>query len=110
MNKENVPVANYQCAPARVTRARAKALGVSGVLPPLHPVTKQDHKHTLQLQPKTKRTSSDNNKSATDVAPIVQSKRRAVLKEITNNPFNHSDIKVADGIKIQVHIYTNFSF
>lgn len=99
-NKENVPVANYHCAPARVTRARAKALGASGVLPPLHPVTKQDHKHTLQ--PKTKRTSSDNNKSATDVAPIVQSKRRAVLKEITNNPFNHSSIKVTDGIKIQI--------
>ncbi|KAI3501713.1 hypothetical protein L1887_29686 [Cichorium endivia] len=100
MNKENVPVANYQCAPARVTRARAKALGASWVLPPLHPVTKQDHKHTLQ--PKTKRTSSDNNKSATDVAPIVQSKRRAVLKEITNNPFNHSSIKVTHGIKIQI--------
>lgn len=107
MNKENIPVANTQCTTSRVTRARAKALGTSGVLllPPLHPVVKVKQEHKQILQPKTKRASSDNNKSAsTDVVPIVQSKRRAVLKEITNNPFNHSSIKLTDGIRLQVHI------
>ncbi|CAI9275010.1 unnamed protein product [Lactuca saligna] len=105
MNKENIPVANTNCTTARVTRARAKALGTSGVLllPPLHPVLKVKKEHKQILQPKTKRASSDNNKSAsTDVAPIVQSKRRAVLKEITNNPFNHSSIKLTDAIRLQI--------
>lgn len=53
MNKENVYVPTGQ-----VTRARAKALGVLGGLPPLHPVVKQDQNHALQL--KIKRASSDN--------------------------------------------------
>lgn len=101
MNKENVLAANIQGPTGRVTRARAKALGVSGGLPPLHPVVKQDQKQALQL--KTKRASSDN-KSATDVAPAVQAKRRAVLKDVSNNSFNGSGIKVANGVKAQVRI------
>lgn len=101
MNKENVHAANIQGPTGRVTRARAKALGVSGGLPPLHPVVKQDQKQALQ--PKTKRASSDN-KSATDVAPAVQVKRRAVLKDISNNPFNNSNIKVANGNKASKQI------
>ncbi|PWA93137.1 Zinc finger, RING-CH-type [Artemisia annua] len=98
MNKENVSVANIQGPNGRVTRARAKALGVSGGLPPLHPVLKQDQKQALQ--PKTKRASSDS-KSATDVAPAVQVKRRAVLKDISNNSFNGSSVKVLNGFKAQ---------
>ncbi|PWA76873.1 Cyclin A/B/D/E [Artemisia annua] len=98
MNKENVSVANIQGPTGRVTRARAKALGVSGGLLPLHPVLKQDQKQALQ--PKTKRASSDN-KSATDVAPAVQVKRRAVLKDISNNSFNGSSVKVLNGFKAQ---------
>nr|GEV51481.1 cyclin A/B/D/E [Tanacetum cinerariifolium] len=100
MNKENVSAANIQGPTGRVTRARAKALGVSGGLPPLHPVVKQDQKQALQ--PKTKRASSDN-KSATDAGPAVQAKRRAVLKDISNNPFNGSGIKVANGVKAQTN-------
>ncbi|KAI3728195.1 hypothetical protein L6452_16827 [Arctium lappa] len=95
MNMENVPAANIQGATARVTRARAKVLGASRGLPPLHPLVKQDHKQALQ--PKTKRASSDN-KSATDVAS-VQAKRRSVLKDITNNPIGDSSVKVSNGIK-----------
>lgn len=102
MNTENVPAANIQGPIGRVTRARAKVLGATGGLPPLHPVGKQDHKQTLQ--PKTKRALSDN-KSATDVASVVQPKRRAVLKDITNKPLDDSNIKTATGNKVQVHIF-----
>ncbi|KAK9076126.1 hypothetical protein SSX86_004459 [Deinandra increscens subsp. villosa] len=98
MDIENVPAANNQVPTRRVTRACAKALRASGGLPPLHHVVEQGHKQALQ--PKTKRASSDN-KSSTDVAPIVQTKRRAVLKDITNNPFDDSSIKVANGNKVQ---------
>ncbi|KAI3812526.1 hypothetical protein L1987_17236 [Smallanthus sonchifolius] len=99
MNIENVPAANIQGPAERVTRARAKAQGASGGLPPLHPVVKQDHKRALQS--KTKRTIS-NDKSVTVVAPIVQAKRSAVLKDITNNPFDESSIKVPNGNKVQI--------
>ncbi|PWA50957.1 Cyclin A/B/D/E [Artemisia annua] len=87
-----VHAANIQEPTGRVIRARAKALGVLGGLPPLHPVVKQDQEQALQ--PKTKRASSDN-KSATDVGPAVQAKRRAVLKDISDNPFNRSRIKLS---------------
>ena len=105
MNMENVPAANIQGATARVTRARAKVLGASRGLPPLHPSVKQDNKQALQ--PKTKRALSDNN-SATDVASNVQAKRRAVLKDITNNPFEDSSLRVPNGIKASVHISISF--
>ncbi|XP_076926172.1 cyclin-A2-1-like [Bidens hawaiensis] len=99
MNIENVPAANIQGPTGRVTRARAKTLGASGGLPPLHPVVKQDHKQALQ--PKTKRTLSDV-KSANVVAPIGQAKRRAVLSDITNNSFDESSIKAPNGNKVQI--------
>ncbi|XP_024994596.1 cyclin-A2-1-like isoform X2 [Cynara cardunculus var. scolymus] len=98
MTMGNVPAANIQGATTRVTRARAKVLGASRGLPPRHPLVKQDHKQALQ--PKAKRASSDN-KSATDVASNVPAKRRAVLKDITNNLFEDSSIKVSNGIKDQ---------
>nr|GEV63938.1 ribonuclease H-like domain-containing protein [Tanacetum cinerariifolium] len=50
------------------------------------------------LQPKTKRASSDS-KSAADVGPAVEAKRRAVLKEISNNPFKGSSIEVVNEVK-----------
>ncbi|KAJ9549653.1 hypothetical protein OSB04_022196 [Centaurea solstitialis] len=95
MNMENVPAANIQGDTARVTRARAKVLGASRGLPPLHPSVKQDQKQALQ--PKTKRALE--NKSATDGASIIQAKRRAVLKDITNNPFEDSSVKASNAIK-----------
>ncbi|XP_076889955.1 cyclin-A2-2-like [Bidens hawaiensis] len=87
MDSENVLASNHQVPTGRVTRACAKALRASGGLPPLPHAVKPDHKQTLQ--PKAKRTSSDN-KSSTDAAPIVRTKRRAVLKDVTNNPFDSS--------------------
>ncbi|KAI3707177.1 hypothetical protein L6452_25469 [Arctium lappa] len=98
MNKENVPVANIQEPTARITRARAKALGISGGLPPLHPLVKQESKQALQ--PNSKRGSADN-KSTADVGNGFQSKRRAVLKDVTNMPFDDLNMKVINEIKIQ---------
>ncbi|MFS8030530.1 putative cyclin domain-containing protein [Helianthus anomalus] len=86
MNKENVSAANIQGPTGRVTRARAKVFGASGGLPSLHPVVKQDHKRA----------------PLTVVAPTVQAKRRAVLKDITNNSFDESSIKVPNGNKAQI--------
>lgn len=85
MNKENVHSANIQKPTARITRARAKALGISGNLPPLHPPVKQE--------PKSKRGSSDN-KSSIDVGSSFQSKRRAVFKDVTNMAIDDSNMKV----------------
>ncbi|KAJ9555682.1 hypothetical protein OSB04_010296 [Centaurea solstitialis] len=98
MNKENVPVANIQEPTARITRARAKALGMSGGLPPLHPLVKQESKQALQLN--SKRGSSDN-KSTTDASSGFQSKRRAVLKDVGNMPFDDINMKVINEIKVQ---------
>nr|GEW10141.1 cyclin A/B/D/E [Tanacetum cinerariifolium] len=90
MNKENVPAANIQQPTARITRALAKALGISGGLPPLHPPAKKVSNQVLQ--PNSKRGSSDD--KSTDVGSGFQSKRRAVLKEVTNMPFNDLNVKV----------------
>ena len=98
MNKENLPAANMLQPTARITRARAKALGISGGLPPPHPPVKKVSNQVLQ--PNTKRGSSDD-KSA-DVGSGFQSKRRAVLKEVTNMPFNDLNIKVINEVKILV--------
>ncbi|KAK1438258.1 hypothetical protein QVD17_04064 [Tagetes erecta] len=100
MDKENVPTANIQGPIGRVTRARAKTMGPLGGLPPLHPMVKQDHKRALQ--PTTKRTLSDD-KSVTLVAPIVQAKRRTVFRDITNNHFDASSIKVPSENKVQIN-------
>ncbi|KAI3522450.1 hypothetical protein L1887_00220 [Cichorium endivia] len=85
MNKENEHSANIPKPTARITRARAKALGISGNLPPLHPPVKQE--------PKSKRGSSDN-KSSIDVGSSFQSKRRAVFKDVTNMAIDDSNMKV----------------
>ncbi|XP_071695700.1 cyclin-A2-1-like [Rutidosis leptorrhynchoides] len=98
MNKENVPAVHIQGATGRVTRARAKTLGTSGGLPPLHPLVKQNHKQALR--PNTKRASSDN-KSVTDAAPSGQAKRRAVLGDITNKYIDSSRGTVSKGNKLQ---------
>ncbi|GKB68391.1 hypothetical protein Tco_0929803, partial [Tanacetum coccineum] len=101
--KENIHAANIQGPTGRVTRARATALGVLRGLLPLHLVLKQDQNQALQ--PKTKRASSDS-KSAADVGPAVEAKRRVVLKDISNNPFNGSGIKVVNGVKAHITKYT----
>ncbi|KAL8226811.1 hypothetical protein R6Q57_016643 [Mikania cordata] len=97
MNKENVHTANNKKPTTRITRARAKALSISGVLPPLHPRAKQEFNQ--HLQPNSKRGFSDN--KPTDVGSNFQFKRRAVLKDVTNTPFNDLKIKVNNEVKVQ---------
>ncbi|GKC69066.1 replication protein A 70 kDa DNA-binding subunit C-like protein, partial [Tanacetum coccineum] len=64
----------------------------------LHPVVKHDQKQTPQSKIKWA--------YAVDVGPAVQAKRRAVLKDIFNNPFNGSSVKVVNGVKAQIKKYT----
>ncbi|KAI3687391.1 hypothetical protein L1987_81086 [Smallanthus sonchifolius] len=99
MNKENVPAANIQKPTARVTRARAKALGLSGGLLPLHPRVK--HESSQVLQRNCKRGLSDNKPA--DIGSSFQSKRRAVLKDVANITFNDLNMKIINEIKVQVH-------
>ncbi|KAG8375513.1 hypothetical protein BUALT_Bualt10G0107600 [Buddleja alternifolia] len=66
----------------RITRARAKALGSSGGLPPLYPSAKQDGKQVLRAN--SKRAAPDNNKPSSNLAAGPQHKKRAVLKDVTN--------------------------
>ncbi|XP_076886649.1 cyclin-A2-1-like isoform X1 [Bidens hawaiensis] len=97
MNKENAHAANIKEPTKRITRARAKALGIYGDLPPLHPRLK--HEFDQFLQPSSKRGSSDN--KSTDVGSNFQSKRRAVLKDVSSMPFNDLNMKIINDIKIQ---------
>ncbi|KAL3616073.1 hypothetical protein CASFOL_040367 [Castilleja foliolosa] len=66
---------------ARITRARAKALGSSIGLPPLYPSSKQADK--LVLRANLKRAALDN-KEASSSAVCHRHKKRSVLKDITN--------------------------
>ncbi|KAM7513212.1 hypothetical protein LguiB_012087 [Lonicera macranthoides] len=75
MDKENRTAAKFEEPTVRITRARAKALGSSGGLPPQKPYLKRDRK---KVPTNAKRAVSDENQSAVG---FLQSKKRAVLKE-----------------------------
>ncbi|KZV53905.1 hypothetical protein F511_23670 [Dorcoceras hygrometricum] len=81
MSNENTS-SNIAGSNLRITRARAKALGSLGGLPPLHPSAKHDEKQVLRTN--SKRAASYDNKTASNTAVCPQQKRRAVLKDITN--------------------------
>lgn len=83
MNKENTIAAKVEEPTIRITRARAKALGTSGViLPSSKPTNKQDQKRVLRTN--SKRAASDENKPTVTAIAGLQHKRRAVLKDVTN--------------------------
>ncbi|KAL8244768.1 hypothetical protein R6Q59_011026 [Mikania micrantha] len=93
INKENAPVVNIQkTLTARITRARAKALGLFGIFP-------AKNESNQVLHPRTKRGSSENKPA--DAGSRFQSKRRAVLKDATNMPLNDLNMRVVNEIKIQ---------
>ncbi|EEF45957.1 cyclin A, putative [Ricinus communis] len=84
MDKENTVAAKFEEPITRITRARAKALGTSGGIPPVpKPFLKEDHKQRA-LRANTKRTASDDNKAFVTAVSGLQHKRRAVLKDVTN--------------------------
>lgn len=87
MDKENRTAAKFEELTVRITRARAKALGSSGGLPPQKPSLKRDQK---KVPTNAKRAVSDENQSAVGV---LQSKKRAVLKEVTNILCDNSYLK-----------------
>ncbi|GFP80319.1 cyclin-a2-1 [Phtheirospermum japonicum] len=80
MNDENRS-SNLGEPTARITRARAKALGSSSGLPPLHPSSKHADKPVSRAN--LKRAASDN-KEASSSAVCPPHKKRAVLKDVTN--------------------------
>ncbi|CDP18418.1 unnamed protein product [Coffea canephora] len=81
MSQENKR-SNFEEPAMRITRARAKALGQSGGLPPLYPSSKPNDNRVLR--PNFKRTAPDENKPVTTAAACHQHKKRAVLNDVTN--------------------------
>lgn len=75
MNDEN----RASAPTSRITRARAKSLGSSSGLPPLHPSAKQDDKRRAGL----KRRAPENELEGSSAAS-PQPKKRAVLTDVTN--------------------------
>ncbi|KAL4290766.1 hypothetical protein GQ457_14G005910 [Hibiscus cannabinus] len=94
MRKENVVSANVGEFNGRLTRARAASLCASRELP-----TQPDQKRVLRAN--LKRTSLDeNNTDATEKAGH-QSKKRAMLQDVTNVCCNSSNRKCFNATKIQ---------
>ncbi|KAI9191844.1 hypothetical protein LWI28_014398 [Acer negundo] len=99
MNKENTAAAKAGEPTARITRARAKALGSSaGIFPSSKPAFKPDKKQALRSN--SKRAASDENKAPTNAVSGLQHKRRAVLRDVTNICEN-SQINCIDVAKLQ---------
>ncbi|KAK3010446.1 hypothetical protein RJ639_010655 [Escallonia herrerae] len=95
MDKENRDAAKLEEASVRITRARAKALGTAGGLPPQKPPLKQEQR---QVQPNSKRAAPDNNKLR--VSACLQDKKRAVLKDSTNTFCDNSKITCLHATKV----------
>lgn len=95
---------NLKVPTMRITRARAKTLGSSGGLPPLHPSVKQDKKQGLLAQgTKSKRPAPDENKSVNYSSTASQQpKRRAVLADVSNVLCKNPCMNCIDGSKFQV--------
>ncbi|KAL3498333.1 hypothetical protein ACH5RR_041065 [Cinchona calisaya] len=81
MSQENKGT-EFEEPTVRITRGRAKTLGHSGALPPLHPSSTQDGKRVLH--PNFKRAASVENKPSISAAVCHQHKKRAVLEDVTN--------------------------
>ncbi|KAK8597938.1 hypothetical protein V6N13_095332 [Hibiscus sabdariffa] len=78
MNKENEPIVKLEEPTGRITRARAKAQAGAASKPSF----KQDKKCVLRVN--SKRASSDENKASMTSTVGLKTKRRAVLKDVTN--------------------------
>lgn len=105
MNKENTNVVSFGAPPARVTRARAKALGTSSAVPPSSKPL-QDQKRVLRV--KSKREALDEDSGSTVVTNSFQHKRRAVLKDVTNSSCEDSNVNIIGTTKVQVNPHIQF--
>ncbi|XP_028802371.1 cyclin-A2-1-like [Neltuma alba] len=90
MNKESTVYAEDAKFPVRITRARARALGSLGGIPPSsRPSFMQEQKRAHPT--KSKRAASDENKASVVTMDGLQNKRRAVLRDVTNICENSND-------------------
>ncbi|CAN0877675.1 CYCA2-2 [Linum grandiflorum] len=96
MNKENRNGSEGQEPGVRITRARARALGVSGGAAK---TSVNDQKGVLKVS--TKRQASEETKASAMGAAGVQCKRRAVLKEVTNTLTEDSYANSTNATKAQ---------
>ncbi|XP_038695641.1 cyclin-A2-2-like isoform X2 [Tripterygium wilfordii] len=100
MSKENESVTKFEEPNARITRARAKALGTSsGIFPSLKSSFKQDENRVLRAN--SKRAASDENKNSMSGTHGLQHKRRAVLKDVTNIIDEDMNIDGTNATKVQ---------
>ncbi|KAL6212168.1 hypothetical protein ACLB2K_017389 [Fragaria x ananassa] len=98
MNKENKNAARVEEPSVRITRARAKAFGLSGeVVGPSKPVVKQGQKRALRANSKT--GVSDENKASLLSTIGLQHKRRAVLKDVSNSNVDWIDASQVQAAK-----------
>ncbi|KAK4365792.1 hypothetical protein RND71_013672 [Anisodus tanguticus] len=98
---------NLKVSAMRITRARAKALGSSGGLPPLHPSVRQDKKQGQGTQGiKSKRSASDENITSASTAS-QQPKRRAVLRDVTNVLRENPYMNCINGSKFHVKKFSD---
>ncbi|XP_044471238.1 cyclin-A2-2-like isoform X2 [Mangifera indica] len=99
MNKENATAAKVEEPTSRITRARAKALGISGgVLPSAKPTFKLEEQRAHKVN--SKRAAGENKASMTATSGLHH-KRRAVLKDVTNISEN-ANINCNNFAKVQV--------
>lgn len=101
MNKGNTAAAKNEEPTARITRARARALGISGgVSPTSKAVFKPGQKRAHKTH--SKRTGSDEKKTLMPSTLGLQHKRRAALKDVTNIREN-SQVNSNNAAKNQVN-------
>lgn len=103
MTKENTH-STSEFATTRVTRARARTLGQSGGLPPLHPSAKLEEKRVLR--PNLKRAASDSGPPTNS----RQHKKRAVLGDVTNLVCENSYISCINATKVQVSLLSILAY
>lgn len=82
MRKENSVVANVEWPTARTTRARAGLYRSSGAMVPPKASAEENRTQCLRVNPK--RAARDERKTLAPITGCRQSKRRAVLKDVTN--------------------------
>lgn len=101
MNKENAVGTKNEAPTTRITRSRAKALGMStGILPTSRPSFKQEQKCTVLAN--AKRSASNENKGTSVGNAGKQHKKRAFLKDVTNIFCENSYMNCVNATKAQV--------
>lgn len=100
MNKENAVGTKNEAPTTRITRSRAKALGMStGILPTSRPSFKQEQKCTVHAN--AKRSASNENKGTSVGNAGKQPKKRALLKDVTNIFCENSYLNCVNATKAQ---------